>query len=163
MKSSIKQNFFLVIKLTITYILLINSVKFFTYILDPYSFRFVSFVEENDTLENPIYRKIVYEYSKTLFNQEVIYFSFFLIFLIGSMFLLARTKQSIFSYFFITIFLYLIQRLDIIKFNHPNFFAIVPKNICEGLRYYLMINGLIFLLIGMIFFLVNFRIFRSYP
>lgn len=157
MKPFIKQNSFLVIKLAITYILLTNSVKFFTYFFDPYSFRFASFVDENKSLENSVYKTIVFEYSKTLFNQEVVYFSFFILFLIVNMLLLAKAKHSTFSYFFIGIVLYLIQRLDLTKFNNPQFLGLIPKNICGDMKSYLFINGVVFLCLGIIFFLITFR------
>ncbi|MDE3184491.1 MAG: hypothetical protein KGM16_13820 [Bacteroidota bacterium] len=156
---SIKESSFLAIKLIITFLLLINSIKFFTYFFDPYSFSFASFVDENGSLNNAIYKKIVLEYSKILYNQEVVYFSFFVFFFLGSIFYLVKTKQSIFNYFLITIVLLLIQKVDLIKFNNPHFLALIPKNICGGIRNYLLINGLAFLLIGTIFFLVSFRIF----
>lgn len=159
MKPTIIQNSFLAIKLGITYILLTNSVKFFTYLFDPYSFRFVSLIDAKDYTEGSMYRLFILEYSKTLLNQEIVYFSFFILFLIGSMFLLAKTKHSIFSYFFIAILLYLVQRFDLTKFKTPHFFVVIPKNICKGLTYYLLINGLIFLLAGIVFFLVSFRLF----
>jgi hypothetical protein len=158
MKFTIKQFFLLAVRISIQFLLLTISLKFFTYLLDPYSYSFASFVNNSPSLNKALYKKFVLGYGQMLYNQEVISILFFLFFLFITIFFFIKSKQSTLNYFLIIILLILIERLDLTNFNNPKFLGLIPEKICGDMKSYLLINGIAFLFLGIIFFLINFRI-----
>lgn len=153
---------FFVSALSLQYLLLKNSLKFFTFLVEPYSFRFASFVYNFPSLNDEIRKKMIFDYGQMLYNREVISLIFFIIFLLIVFFFIYRRKYRLINYLVTLLSLILIERLDLIKFNNPGISGLIPEKVFNDIGLYFMINGIVYFFLGSILIYVSFIMPNSF-
>jgi len=163
---SIKPNILIFIKLFITYELLMNSVKFFTYLYDETCFNIASFAIYNPNVSGLKLDNIVLTYSKFKYDLTFVFISFIIFFLIGVLIYFYLTRKSFVNYICFILFYALILKTDLVRLYIPSkFYSIVPLSSSSSLNSFLFLNGIIFVLLAVliIFFPLSIIIKNSHP
>ena len=156
MKLIYKPDFILLGKMTIIFILLINSIKYFAFLFDPLSFSYASFVFYTPKFEGILYENLIANYHNIVYTLNVIYFSIFPFFLIVIFFSYKRSKVPTINYILIMVVLALIFKVYV-NFEKPGFYFIIPFSFFDNLKSYLLINGLIFIIFALLLYFFTFR------
>lgn len=150
-----KSDFILLGKMTVMFIFLVNSAKFFSFFFDSLSFSYASFVLYTPKFEGKPYESLIANYHNILYTLNIVYLSTFLFFLIILFSSYKKRKISTINYILIIVILILIFKFYR-NFTAPNFYGIIPLSLFDSLKLYLFTNGLLFIIGALLLYFFTF-------